>query len=173
MVKILASPLAADVHGNPSRTTPAGVQNKQPPQPGAQNDRTTPAGVQNNAHQVDLYVGRRIRALRLERGLTQQDLARRMGMSYQQMQKYETAANRISAGRLHQLADALGVPVVTLLPDGRVPHQAELEHAGRDRAILRIVELARPLDARQRAAIASVMALLAGAAPTGNHPAME
>lgn len=122
--------------------------------------RPSPRQAAEAARQVDLYLGRRLRALRAERGLTQQALGRAMGLSYQQMQKYETAANRISAGRLHRLAEVLGVPVTALLPDGVVAGQAALDHGGRERGVIRIAELARGLSPTQRSLVASVIEAL-------------
>jgi transcriptional regulator with XRE-family HTH domain len=61
--------------------------------------------------EVDLYVSSRIRGRRTMLGLTQQQLAERIGVTYQQAHKYETGMNRISAGRLYQLAQALEVEV--------------------------------------------------------------
>jgi transcriptional regulator with XRE-family HTH domain len=60
---------------------------------------------------VDVHVGRRLRSLRLQKGFSQQQLARSVGVTFQQVQKYENGANRISASRLHQFARELGVPV--------------------------------------------------------------
>ena len=60
----------------------------------------------------DIEIGRKIRALRLERGLSQSGLADGIGLTFQQVQKYEKGANRVSAGRLQQIADILNVPVV-------------------------------------------------------------
>ena len=59
----------------------------------------------------DAEVGRRIRARRLECGFSQSDLARRVGISFQQIQKYEKGVNRVSAGRLQRIAGALQVPM--------------------------------------------------------------
>ena len=60
-------------------------------------------------HPVDTHVGRRMRQQRELRGLTQVELARQLGLSFQQVQKYETGANRISASKMWQLCDVLGV----------------------------------------------------------------
>ena len=60
---------------------------------------------------VDHHVGQRIRHQRLLRGMTQQQLAHRVGVRFQQIQKYETGTNRVSASRLWARADVLGVPV--------------------------------------------------------------
>ncbi|MEO0880558.1 MAG: helix-turn-helix transcriptional regulator [Pseudomonadota bacterium] len=63
------------------------------------------------AHPVDLHVGKRLRQRRRLVGLTQQKLAEAVDIRFQQIQKYESGANRISASRLWALAQALDVPV--------------------------------------------------------------
>jgi transcriptional regulator with XRE-family HTH domain len=63
------------------------------------------------AHIVDNHVGKRIRQRRWLIGMTQQKLAELVGIKFQQIQKYETGANRVSASRLWDIAEALGVPV--------------------------------------------------------------
>jgi transcriptional regulator with XRE-family HTH domain len=60
----------------------------------------------------DVEIGRKIRALRLERGLSQSDLADGIGLTFQQVQKYEKGANRVSAGRLQRIADFLNTSVM-------------------------------------------------------------
>lgn len=62
-------------------------------------------------HAVDVYVGTRIRQRRWLVGMTQQALAETVGIKFQQIQKYETGANRVSASRLWDIANAVGVPV--------------------------------------------------------------
>jgi transcriptional regulator with XRE-family HTH domain len=61
--------------------------------------------------EIDLHLGKRLRRRRRLLGLTQQQLAGACGVRFQQIQKYECGANRISAARLWQLAEALEVPV--------------------------------------------------------------
>jgi transcriptional regulator with XRE-family HTH domain len=63
------------------------------------------------ADDIDVHLGRRLRRRRRLLGLTQQELAQACGVRFQQIQKYECAANRMSAARLWQLAEALEVPV--------------------------------------------------------------
>jgi transcriptional regulator with XRE-family HTH domain len=58
---------------------------------------------------IDVHVGQRLRSLRLEKGLTQEELGESVDVSYQQIQKYETGTNRISASRLYLLSRHLGV----------------------------------------------------------------
>ncbi|HXZ03073.1 MAG TPA: helix-turn-helix transcriptional regulator [Stellaceae bacterium] len=60
-------------------------------------------------HPIDVYVGARIRLQRVMRGLTQSELAKLVGISFQSVQKYERGENRVSASRLHEFAAALGV----------------------------------------------------------------
>jgi transcriptional regulator with XRE-family HTH domain len=60
---------------------------------------------------IDVHLGRRLRRRRRILGLTQQQLAGACGVRFQQIQKYECAANRMSAARLWQLSEVLEVPV--------------------------------------------------------------
>ena len=62
-------------------------------------------------HPVDVHVGKRIRHRRWMVGMTQQQLAGHVGIKFQQIQKYETGMNRVSASRLWDIAEALEVPV--------------------------------------------------------------
>jgi len=62
-------------------------------------------------HPVDVHVGKRIRHRRWMVGVTQQQLADKVGIKFQQIQKYETGMNRVSASRLWDIADALDVSV--------------------------------------------------------------
>ena len=63
------------------------------------------------AQDVDRHVGARVRDRRILLGLTQQQMAELVGVTYQQAHKYEKCINRVSAGRLYTIARALGVPV--------------------------------------------------------------
>ena len=70
--------------------------------------RTAPA---NRANAVDKHVGQRIRDRRVMLGLSQQQMADMIGVTYQQAHKYERGINRISAGRLFEIARVLNVPI--------------------------------------------------------------
>mgnify|MGYP006131868019 CR=1 FL=1 len=63
------------------------------------------------AHPVDLHVGKRIRHRRWLVGITQQQLAEKVGIKFQQIQKYETGANRVSASRLWDISETLNVSI--------------------------------------------------------------
>jgi transcriptional regulator with XRE-family HTH domain len=60
---------------------------------------------------IDAHVGSRLRMRRIERGMTQEKLAEKFRLTFQQVQKYEKGANRMGSSRLQQAADILGVPV--------------------------------------------------------------
>lgn len=62
-------------------------------------------------HPIDLFVGGRVRARRQVVGMTQETLAKNLDVSFQQVQKYERGANRISASRLVQIAITLDTPI--------------------------------------------------------------
>ncbi|HZL01111.1 MAG TPA: helix-turn-helix transcriptional regulator [Caulobacteraceae bacterium] len=87
---------------------------------------------------IDVHLGRRLRRRRRLLGLTQQQIAHACGVRFQQIQKYECGANRMSAARLWRLAEALDVPVAYFF-DG-------LTRAGR------VLDLARSLHGESDAA---------------------
>ncbi len=63
---------------------------------------------------VDIGIANAIKILRIKEGLSQKDLAKILGISFQQMQKFEVADNRISASQLYKIAQALEIPVGAL-----------------------------------------------------------
>ncbi len=62
----------------------------------------------------DIEVGRRVRTFRLQRGMSQEKLADQLGITFQQVQKYEKGINRIGAGRLQRISEILDVPIADL-----------------------------------------------------------
>jgi len=66
---------------------------------------------------IDVHVGKRVKIRRKSRGLSQASLAGSLGISFQQVQKYEAGANRIGASRLFQLSNLLDVPVSFFFDD--------------------------------------------------------
>lgn len=115
---------------------------------------------------IDQAVGLRIAARRSALGLSQTALARELGISFQQVQKYETGANRVSASRLHQAATALGCSVADFFPAqpssaGEVdlvhPVLTSAEGRGLAEAFVRIA------DAGARRALTRVARAMAGA----------
>jgi transcriptional regulator with XRE-family HTH domain len=80
------------------------------------NSANTSTGARGRSRQkmpngVDNHVGQRVRLRRASIGVTQDALAQMLGLSFQQLQKYESGENRISVSRLHQLSIALDAPV--------------------------------------------------------------
>lgn len=65
---------------------------------------------------IDLFVGQRIREERTEKNLSQGDLGQAVGVSFQQIQKYERGSNRVSASTLARLAAVLDVPIEDMFP---------------------------------------------------------
>ena len=70
---------------------------------------------------LDIKVGSKVRALRLERQMSQEKLGDALGLTFQQVQKYEKGTNRISAGRLQRIAAILEVPVSVFFADANAP----------------------------------------------------
>ena len=68
-------------------------------------------GKARQAHPVDVHVGGRVRLRRVFLGYSQEKLANALGLTFQQIQKYERGANRISASKLYELSRILNVPV--------------------------------------------------------------
>ncbi len=101
------------------------------------------AGGRSRALDVDHYVSLRIRQRRIMLGLTQQQMAELIGVTYQQAHKYETGINRISAGRLYQIAQALGVDIGYFFEDVDPEHKAKTRQAELMPQQRMLLELAR------------------------------
>jgi transcriptional regulator with XRE-family HTH domain len=69
-------------------------------------------------NQTDVHIGKRIKMQRLARGLSQTDVASRLGITFQQIQKYERGVNRVGAGRLQEMANLLSVTPAFFFEDG-------------------------------------------------------
>jgi transcriptional regulator with XRE-family HTH domain len=96
----------------------------------------------NRANDIDRHVGTRIRERRVMLGLSQQQMADMIGVTYQQAHKYERGINRISAGRLFEIARVLNVPISYFYEGLEGQEDATLNH--RQRMCL---ELARNFSA--------------------------
>jgi transcriptional regulator with XRE-family HTH domain len=118
---------------------------------------------------IDVEVAKRVRTLRLRRGLSQTELSEALGVTFQQVQKYERGANRISAGRLSRIAKVLGVPVAFFFADfkgrRREPAQAlavDFEFLQTGGAMRLIRAYARIDDRGTRLALVRLAECLAG-----------
>lgn len=99
-------------------------------------------------HPIDARVGARVRALRRQSGLSQTRLADVLGISFQQVQKYEKGQNRIGASRLVEIARAFAVPVAALFEDLEAdatepPHHCALSSEG-----LRLIHAFAAIDSK-------------------------
>lgn len=107
---------------------------------------------------VDAHVGERVRKRRTELGLTQEHLALTLEISYQQVQKYETGANRISAGRLYQISRKLGLDMTYFFEglDESVENAViePLAHGGSNRST---IEIARNFGEINNTAVRSAL----------------
>lgn len=86
-------------------------------------DKPLDESVGRQVTDVDKFVGQRVRARRMMVGLSQEKLGEHLGLTFQQIQKYEKGVNRISASRLHQIAAALDTPIQFFFCD-----EGELSH---------------------------------------------
>ena len=115
----------------------------------------------SRTQEVDRHVGARIRERRIMLGLTQQQLAEMIGVTYQQAHKYERGINRVSAGRLWEIAQVLGVGVSHFFEG--LEGNTEPEVAPRQRMCL---ELARNFslipDERHQEALSQLARALVG-----------
>lgn len=114
------------------------------------------------SRRIDDHVGARIRLRRTLLGMTQDQLASALSISYQQIQKYETGANRISAGRLFEIAQCLSVDISYFF-DGAEPGIVanELPHGGRNRVAIELVRNFLDIaNEDQRAALAHLVKTL-------------
>jgi len=78
-----------------------------------------------NPNPIDVHVGSRVRMRRMLINMSQEKLGEKLGLTFQQVQKYEKGSNRISASRLFQISQILGVPVQFFFED--LPRQAVSE----------------------------------------------
>ena len=137
---------------------------------------------------MDAHVGSRVRLRRMMMGMSQEKLGEQMGLTFQQIQKYERGINRVSASRLWELGKVLGVPVqfffeeLAYAQDGGngLAHQAGFAEASAESTIVEFLgsrdglELNRAFvrirDARVRRSIVELVRSLAGEAAGETEP---
>lgn len=130
-------------------------------------------------HPMDIQVGGRLRQRRLLLGMSQKRLGEAIGVSFQQVQKYERGASRISASSLYDLSRALDVPITFFFDasDGAAEGQGGLESAeGRllKREMLELVRtFGRLTDASVRSRICELVKALAATEGGGGGPALR
>lgn len=127
-------------------------------------------------NKIDFLVGKRIRARRHAMGISQTELGDAIGVKFQQIQKYETGANRVSASRLWAVAEKLGVDVVYFFEGIRRSEEdagIEVDPIDKmeflsDRDAIEMMELYRQLPQSQRSAVLAFMRSMAMDAGRGN-----
>jgi transcriptional regulator with XRE-family HTH domain len=108
----------------------------------------------------DAHVGHCVRALRILKGLSQVQLANAIGVSYQQVHKYETGTNRLTAGRLHALAQILGIAVKDFF-DGLAPIEGSRPEPHARRQLKLLQAAVRITNPQHRTALCDIVRAVA------------
>lgn len=107
---------------------------------------------------IDTVVGRRIKARRQAMRMTQTQLADKIGVTFQQVQKYENGTHRVSAARLWQISDVFQVPITYFFEGvattGEVAERADILS---DRGAMELIQLYTNLTSEQRKAVLSFL----------------
>jgi len=118
------------------------------------------------SHAVDEHVGKRLRQLRKAQGLSQTAVADALGLTFQQVQKYERGANRVSASKLYEAANLLNVTIAAFyeglpLSAGKTPDADILADVATDPEVARLVRLFRATPKAARVQILALIEVLA------------
>jgi transcriptional regulator with XRE-family HTH domain len=116
------------------------------------------------AQDIDRHIGARLRERRIALGLTQQQLAELLGIAYQQVHKYEKGTNRIAAGRLYTIAQAIGVDVGYFLEGLKQPPPIATP---KQRQMLELARYFTGLSQRYQEALCELARALAGSGGGG------
>ena len=116
---------------------------------------------------LDAMVGAKIRMFRINRGMSQTALAERIGVSFQQVQKYEKGANRVGASRLSQIASVLGISVGDLFESSqqKIADPGSPVHLLAEPGALRVLKAYLRTNSRVRLAIAKLVESIADQKP--------
>lgn len=119
---------------------------------------------------LDVLVGKRIRTQRLVRKMSQSDLGRQLGITFQQIQKYESGVNRVGAGRLQQIAKIFELPVNVFFGEdaatqdaSEATNEAVLNFLNTARAVKLVKDFARVKDPALQQAIVTLVEKIANA----------
>jgi transcriptional regulator with XRE-family HTH domain len=118
----------------------------------------------------DVEAGRRLRAQRLERRLSQKEFGHLIGVSLHQVQKYEAGINRISTGRLQRIADALSVPVAFFFDSPGAPSGGEhvfspLDYLATEPAVRLARAFSKIENSKIQYAVVQIVECIAGESP--------
>ena len=116
---------------------------------------------------IDIAVGRNVRIWRMAKGLSQAQLANRLGVTFQQVQKYEVGSNRLGTGRLVKLAAILGIPIAALFDgaEGTDPARSLLALIADKRAFRLAHAFAAIEDSTLRLSLVNLVEQIATAVP--------
>jgi transcriptional regulator with XRE-family HTH domain len=124
-----------------------------------------------SAGKPDIELGKRIALRRLEQRMSQAELGDKVGVSFQQVQKYEKGVNRVGAARLQQIATALGVPLIFFYDGDGKPREVEsllfLDSAFSLRLLRAYSKIKDPTVQRQFVSLVESIAVNKGTAPRG------
>jgi transcriptional regulator with XRE-family HTH domain len=140
------------------------MQSRAPKSPAGRPPSRVPRARRKGPDARDIEVGRRVRAFRLARNLSQSALANQLGLTFQQVQKYEKGTNRISAGRLQTIAEIFQVPVTDFFSAPAQTPQSQLsifelvDSAG----ALRLLRAYTRLPAKMRQTLVQLAMQMAG-----------
>jgi transcriptional regulator with XRE-family HTH domain len=124
---------------------------------------------------LDEMVGAKIRMFRINRGMSQTALAERVGVSFQQVQKYEKGANRVGASRLSQIASVLGIAVGELFESSheKIASSNSPVHLLAEPGALRVLKAYLRTNSRVRLAIAKLVESIADQKPTAQKSGVQ
>ena len=119
---------------------------------------------------IDIAVGRNVRIWRMAKGLSQVQLATRLGVTFQQVQKYEVGANRLGTGRLVKLAAILGVPIAALFDSADADPSRSLLALIADKRAFRLARAFSDIrDEKARVALVNLVEQIAKHVPQGSR----
>lgn len=125
---------------------------------------------QRSVEEIDTYIGNKLRQVRISAGKSQTDIAEALGISFQQIQKYENGTNRISVARLYRMADLLGVSFDYFVDgfEGKslsaksTPQQQRLEEMLTNKSTMKLAMYYQLLDEKLQQNILSIMKEMVG-----------
>jgi len=115
---------------------------------------------------TDKLIGQAIRDHRLAKGLTQGQLGAKLGVTFQQIQKYENGTNRVGSGRLYEIAEVLELPVTDFFKSeklSRVSHPSPFDLLDDAMSLQMLKEFAKIRDSDTRRAVLAIVEQMVGA----------
>jgi transcriptional regulator with XRE-family HTH domain len=116
-------------------------------------------GRARKATSLDVAIGERLRAQRLAQRMSEQEFARKLGLTFQQVQNYERGASRISVSRLKRISEILGVPIAAWFSDDALPVETRARQETGTVTQLGVLELLRAHDDDAREFVANARTL--------------